>query len=108
MKPRPIGVPFAAVVLLTLLAGCSASIDPATVSSVTCSKLEGEIDRTSKRISAAAISRHRIASVEAPRWLFGVGRAKARLAERQTRRIEALRAEQDRAVAERRRRCDYW
>jgi len=94
----------------TLLAGagCSstvASINPAKYDKMSCTELNSALGDTATEISRSAISRGKVAGTSVPNWLWGGGRVKTAVANRETARIEKLQRQQQAIIAARKQRC---
>ncbi|MCV0397640.1 MAG: hypothetical protein K5872_17520 [Rhizobiaceae bacterium] len=96
---------WSAIFAILVVAGCASRADLGDPMALSCTEIDGAVDRSSKDISAAARSRGRVDSYDPPRWLLGAPRAQQAFVDRQTRRIDELKSAQDQVVAEYQRRC---
>ena len=87
------------------LAGYASATRQAGTGESPCAAVNVAIGETSKELSAAAVSRGKIENFDVPFWVPGGTKARAALADRQTRKIEELEAELAAQRQERAARC---
>jgi len=89
------------IAALATLAGCASAKQVET----SCATLNREIGENAKGISAVAISRGKVDSLDVPFWLPGGAKAVSAIKNRQTAKIEKLQSEQSKMLADRRLEC---